>query len=223
MVSGRWRGTRDQLTWHAGLARGCDTTLRPRRRAARGPREAQVARTRGRRPRGSTRTPVWGATWQGGWCVKGPQVNGPWWGYWGGNAKALPRPTFYTHKFRLFLPCGTMFPHVSSVHETWHHRGGSAAIAWRLSCGPESTESVIEHVRLIGFKWRYRWTTRGFMIGSQSSSHGHDPSWRRHIRRRHVESSQWAMEIGRLQFIGGPYTCGRDQNRGPIAARSRLI
>ena len=40
--------------------------LRPRGRAAHGPREVRVARTRGRRPRGSTWTPVRGATWQGG-------------------------------------------------------------------------------------------------------------------------------------------------------------
>ena len=38
------RGARDQ--------RRCDVALKPRGRAAHGPREAQVARTRGRRPRG---------------------------------------------------------------------------------------------------------------------------------------------------------------------------
>ena len=70
-----------ELTWRAGPPRGCDVALRPPGRAAGGPREAQVAhraRTRGRRPRGSTRTPVRGATWQKGWHVKGPQVSGPW-------------------------------------------------------------------------------------------------------------------------------------------------
>ena len=56
------------LTWRAAPPRGCDAALRPRGRATGGPREAQVvnrARTGGRRPRGSTWTPVWGATWQG--------------------------------------------------------------------------------------------------------------------------------------------------------------
>ena len=58
---------RDQ---HANVTRH----LRPRGRAAHGPREAQVARTRGRRPRGCPS----GATWQRGWQVKGPRVSGPW-------------------------------------------------------------------------------------------------------------------------------------------------
>ena len=54
--------------WRVGLPDGCDVAQRPRGMAAGGPHEAQVAhraRTRARRPRGSTRTPVRGATWQG--------------------------------------------------------------------------------------------------------------------------------------------------------------
>ena len=63
----------------AGPPRGCDAALRPHGRAAGGPRKAQAARTRGRRPRGSTRTPVRDATWQsGGRQLEGPQVSGPW-------------------------------------------------------------------------------------------------------------------------------------------------
>ena len=65
-----WRaGPTGELTWHAGPPCRCDVALRPRGRAAGGPHEAQVAhraRTRGRRPRGSTRTPVRGAMWQRG-------------------------------------------------------------------------------------------------------------------------------------------------------------
>ena len=46
-----WRaGPGNELTWHARPARGCDVALRPRGRAMTGPREAQVALTRGRRP-----------------------------------------------------------------------------------------------------------------------------------------------------------------------------
>ena len=70
-----------KLTWRAGPPRRCDAALRPRGRAAGGPREAQVAhkaRTRGRRLRGSMQTPVRGATWQEGRQVKDPQVSGPW-------------------------------------------------------------------------------------------------------------------------------------------------
>ena len=66
------------LTWRAGPARMRRGTKRPRGRAAHGPREAQVAQTRGKRPRGSTWTPVRGATWQGGWQLEGPRVSGPW-------------------------------------------------------------------------------------------------------------------------------------------------
>ena len=50
-----------ELTWHAGPLHGCDVALRPRGRAAGGPHEAHVAhraRTRGRRPRVSTRVHV---------------------------------------------------------------------------------------------------------------------------------------------------------------------
>ena len=65
-----WRaGPGGELTWRAGPTRECDAALRPRGRAAGGPHEAQAAhwaRTRGRRPRVSTQTPVWGATWQWG-------------------------------------------------------------------------------------------------------------------------------------------------------------
>ena len=64
-----------ELTWRAGPPHGCDAALRPRGRVAGGPRGVQVAhrsRTRGKRPRGSTRTPVRGATWQVGLAYGGP-------------------------------------------------------------------------------------------------------------------------------------------------------
>ena len=44
-------GPSGELTWRAGPPRGCDVALRPHGRATAGPREAQVALTRGRRPR----------------------------------------------------------------------------------------------------------------------------------------------------------------------------
>ena len=71
--------TAGRLTWRAGPVRGCDATLRPRGRAARGPRKVQVAQTRGRRQRRSTWAPVRGATWrEGGLQVKGPPISGLW-------------------------------------------------------------------------------------------------------------------------------------------------
>ena len=80
-----WRvGPAGPLTWHAGPPHGCDAVLRPRGKAAAGPREAQEAhraRTRGRRPHVSMRP-------RGRLCgeprgrrgrrVKGPRVIGPW-------------------------------------------------------------------------------------------------------------------------------------------------
>ena len=78
-----WRGAA-KLTWRAGPPRGCDAALRPHGRAAGGPREAQVAhraRTRGRRPRVSTRVHVGthvGRHVAGGRQVMGPRVSGPW-------------------------------------------------------------------------------------------------------------------------------------------------
>ena len=80
-----WRdGPASELTWHAGPPRGCDAALRPRGRAAGGPREAQVAhraRTCGRRPRVSTRVHAdarVGCHMAGGWHMEGPRVSGPW-------------------------------------------------------------------------------------------------------------------------------------------------
>ena len=54
--------------------------------------------------------------------MKGPRVSGPWLEYWGSNAIALNRPTLYTHSFPLILPCGTMFPQVFNLQDTWWHR-----------------------------------------------------------------------------------------------------
>ena len=66
-----WRADpADELTWRAGPPRGCDVALRPHGSATGGPREAQVAhraRTRGKRPRGSTRTPVRAPHGESGW------------------------------------------------------------------------------------------------------------------------------------------------------------
>ena len=90
-----------ELTWRAGPPRGCDAALRPRGRAVGGPREAQVAhkaRTLGRRPHVSTRFHADAreghhvAGKVGSWRAHG--YSGPWLGIGGGNANALPHPTF---------------------------------------------------------------------------------------------------------------------------------
>ena len=74
-----WRaGPGGKLTWRARPPRGCDAALRPRGRAAGGPRDAKVAhraRTRGRRPRMSTGVHAdarVGAKWQRGSADGGP-------------------------------------------------------------------------------------------------------------------------------------------------------
>ena len=124
------------------------TNARMRRgRAARGPHEAQVGRTRGMRPRGSTRMPVRGATWQsGGWHLEGTRVSGPWLGLWGGNANALPCPSLYTHNYFVFIPCGTMFPRNHSFAGGVAASRASNLIARRRLRGPESMRSKSEHV-----------------------------------------------------------------------------
>ena len=71
------------LTWRAGPPRGCDAALRPRGRAASDPREAQVehrVRTRGKRPRVSTRVHAdarVGRHVARGQQFEGPRVSGP--------------------------------------------------------------------------------------------------------------------------------------------------
>ena len=69
--------------WRAGPPHGCDAALRPRGRAAGGPREAQeahMAQTRDRRPRVSRRPrrrPCGAPRGRGGWQLEGPHVSGP--------------------------------------------------------------------------------------------------------------------------------------------------
>ena len=81
---------------------------------------------------------------KGGWRLEGPRVSGPRLGDWGGNTNALPHPTFYTDDFHFFLPCGTMFPHVSSVQVTWRQRKRRIQSGRWRSRGPESTRSLIK-------------------------------------------------------------------------------
>ena len=66
-----WRA---ELTWRAGppwMQRGTEATWQGRAWPTQGVQVARMARTRGRRPRGSTRTPVRGATWRGGLASEG--------------------------------------------------------------------------------------------------------------------------------------------------------
>ena len=81
---------------------------------------------------------------RGGWRVKGPWVSGPWLEYWGCNAKALPRSTFYTRFSPLFLPCGTMFPRKSLLAGDVAAPWASDRIARHPSRGLESTRSSIK-------------------------------------------------------------------------------
>ena len=96
VVSGaRWRADVARRTT-SRMRRGTEATWQGRRWPTQGTGGAHTARTHGRGhtcPHGSTRTPVWGATWQAGWQMKGPRVSGPWLGDWGGNANTLLRPT----------------------------------------------------------------------------------------------------------------------------------
>ena len=101
-----------------------------------GPRGAQVALTRGRRPRGrSTWAPVWGATWQRVCMWRAHGYSGPWLVFRGGNALGVYRPLIYRGEIFFCLPCGTMFPHVSYLADDVATRrasdaGGTAEIEW---------------------------------------------------------------------------------------------
>ena len=72
------------MTWRARPPRGCDAALRPRGKAAGGPREAWVAHkawTCGRRPRVSTGPrgcPCVAPRGREGRHLEGPRVSGPW-------------------------------------------------------------------------------------------------------------------------------------------------
>ena len=88
-----------------------------------------------------------------------------------------------------------MFPRIVPLQDTWRHRGegGVSGDRMRRSHGLESTRSLIEHVRLIEFKWRCWWKTRGFAIGNQPTSDGCDPSWLRLTVETsgHIDGSPW--------------------------------
>ena len=72
---------------------------------------------------------------KGGWQLEGPRVSGPWLGDWGGNANALPHPTFYTYDFHFFLSCGTM----SHTFLTFCKRRSDTA---GVGCGQDSGDRV---------------------------------------------------------------------------------
>ena len=104
------RRTRDAQSWRGAQdPRECNATRKATWQSCASPRGFMRTRTRGR-GHASQRGRPSGATWQGDWQVKSPRVSGPWWVYWGANARVLFRPTSYTHRFFLFPPCGTMFP-----------------------------------------------------------------------------------------------------------------
>ena len=112
------------------MARGTSTDAmrhaRPRGRAARGPREPQVAPGwRGHVAGGHASPPgrPGGARWQGGWQVKGPRVSGRWLEYYGRNAIALNHLSSYTQDFRPFSPSGTKFPGDFLLQATSRHHG----------------------------------------------------------------------------------------------------
>ena len=93
-----WRA---RLTWRAGPAQMRHSTQghvaeppRPTRRTC----GTYVASTHGKRPRGSTQTPV-----------RGLACDGHLLEFWGGNAIALNSPPIYTHVSLFFISCRTMF------------------------------------------------------------------------------------------------------------------
>ena len=75
--------------------------------------------------------------------LEGPQVNGPWLEVWSGNTNVLPRPSFSTHDFVFFIPCGTMSLGNLFLQVTWQHSGrriGSQGVH-RVDSGPRDHQS----------------------------------------------------------------------------------
>ena len=88
-----------------------------------------------------------------------------------------------------------MFPHVSSVQDTWRHRGGSATIVGLWSHGSESTRSLIEH----GRKWIVSEALDGRHVASRGEASLHWMALIESWSIRGMSSSQGF--IGRLQSI----------------------
>ena len=114
-----WRA---ELTWRVGLARMRRVT-KACGRAAHGPREAQVAWTRGRRPRGSTWMPVRGATWQGvgRWRAHGLVGPGK---YIEAVTQMLTAPLHFIRANSIFLfRVGLGSRRIDPLRVTWHLGG----------------------------------------------------------------------------------------------------
>ena len=104
---------------------------------------------------------------------RGPRVSGPSLEYWGGNAIALNRPSFYTQDFHSFPPYGTKFPRDFLLQATWHHRGRRMRSRGVDRVDPSPRDRNQEHVCQRRFKWAWSTsylTTSSVTRTSRSSS-----------------------------------------------------
>ena len=138
-------GPRRRADVARGSACACDVALRPRGRAMAGPREAQVALTRGRRPRGRVHV---GA--RVGRHVVGKDDNRRAHGYsgtlvreGGGNANysMLALPLFNRFTSHYFLRVGLCPTRFLLVQDTWQPTGRRMRSGRQRSRGPKSTRS----------------------------------------------------------------------------------
>ena len=126
-----WRaGLGGELTWRAEPPCGCDVALRPRGRAMTGPRELQVARACGRRPRGM---------WVGIWRAHG--LVGPCKKFGALTQMRYRALNFKLNILRLLFRVG-LCSHMSYLLKaTWTLGRRRIPSRRRRSRGPESTRS----------------------------------------------------------------------------------
>ena len=105
---------------------------------------------------------------------------------------ALPRPSLYTDGFVFLSSCGTMFPHVSSVQDTWRHRGfqrRSRGVNCVDMSPPDQDQDTCAKYRLGDRDQRVHRSTRGCNGSVRSSLDKRIKTTDRRLTRRRVEAS----------------------------------
>ena len=172
---------------------------------------ARVARTRGRRPRGSTRTPVRSTTWRvGAGMWRAHRLVGP-----GESIGAVTQMryallrfilTFSRSFFRvglcshIFLPCAG-------------HMAASRTLDTRASIQPRRYNGLIVHMIVnhnTCVKNAFKWSDRGLALHHVASSDGCDSSLFRRIMGGRVEASRCSNRRSNvLNLIVDLTTCHR--------------
>ena len=127
------------------------------------------------------------------------------------------RPSFYTHHFLLFSPCGTMFPHISLLQVTRmdHRRRQRSLSIDRVDSSP----CDLHQDRCV--KKNIIEALDGRHVAGRGGINLHRTIAISELNAgRHVESSELEMEIGWRQLLSAHDRGSRSRlDSGPIAAR----